>query len=238
MKVATIIGARPQFVKAAPVSRALRNADHSEVLIHTGQHYDDEMSAVFFRELDLAAPDYNLAIGSGRHGAQTGAMMAGIEEILSRETPDCVLVYGDTNSTVAGALVAAKLHQPVAHVEAGLRSFNRAMPEELNRVVTDHLRSSVVVIGDGVRPSPNGRGYVLRRLVRRVLTRLWRIDPEWTLGDLPIEPIRFTTDQFGQRIHVGAKTSRQRSPTRTILRGAPKVMESFSLVSAAARGPA
>src|SRR5262249_15584514 len=136
MKVATIVGARPQFVKAAPVSRALRSAGHSEVLIHTGQHYDDEMSAVFFRELDLAAPDYNLEIGSGPHGAQTGAMMAGIEEIVSREKPDWVLVYGDTNSTVAGALVAAKLRQRVAHIEAGLRSFNRAMPEEINRVVT------------------------------------------------------------------------------------------------------
>jgi UDP-GlcNAc3NAcA epimerase len=139
MKVVTIVGARPQFIKAAPVSRALRSARHSEVMVHTGQHYDDEMSATFFEELGLPAPDYNLDIRSGRHGAQTGAMLAGIEEILSHEQPDWVMVYGDTNSTIAGALAAAKLHQRVAHVEAGLRSFNRAMPEEINRVVTDHV---------------------------------------------------------------------------------------------------
>lgn len=140
MKIATIVGARPQFIKASAVSRALRALPEvREVLIHTGQHYDDNMSAVFFRELDVPDPQYHLGIGSGRHGAQTGQMLEAIERVLINEAPDGVLVYGDTNSTLAGALAAAKLRIPLAHVEAGLRSFNRAMPEETNRVLADHV---------------------------------------------------------------------------------------------------
>lgn len=146
LKLLTVVGARPQFVKAAALSAAIRNHNESlgqvvvsEVLVHTGQHYDVAMSDVFFAQLDLPEPEYHLSIGSGSHGAQTGAMMTAIEAACVAVSPDAMLVYGDTNSTLAGALVAAKLHIPIVHIEAGLRSFDRRMPEEVNRVLTDHV---------------------------------------------------------------------------------------------------
>lgn len=139
MKVLTVVGARPQFIKAAPVSAEFARRGIREVLVHTGQHYDHALSRCFFDELGISEPDENLAIGSGPHGEQTARMMIGLEGVITAQRPDWVLVYGDTNSTLAGALVASKAHVPLVHVEAGMRSFDRAMPEEINRVVTDHV---------------------------------------------------------------------------------------------------
>lgn len=140
MKLVTIVGARPQFIKAATVSRVIATRDDvNEVLVHTEQHYEANMSDIFFDELDIPRPDYNLGIRGGSHGVMTGRQLEAIERVLLDEKPDWVLVYGDTNSTLAGALAAAKVHILVAHVEAGLRSFNRFMPEEIDRVLTDHV---------------------------------------------------------------------------------------------------
>jgi len=178
MKIVTIVGARPQFIKAAVVSRAIENhnlksfpkENLKEVLVHTGQHYDYLMDRIFFEELEIPKPHYHLGVGSGSHGKQTGVMLERIEDVLHKEKPGAVLVYGDTNSTLAGALVAAKLNILVAHVEAGLRSYNRRMPEEVNRLATDHLSAFLFcptsqaiknLEKEGIRP---GKGRIVKNV--------------------------------------------------------------------------
>ena len=176
-KIITIIGARPQFIKTPLISSEL-NKFATEILVHTGQHYDDKMSAIFFRQLGIKKPKYNLAVGSGDQGEQTAKMLEGIEKILLKEKPDLVLIYGDTNSTLAGALAGAKLHIPVAHVEAGLRSYNREMPEEINRIVADHTstllfcptRSSVRTLkGEGISKGVHWTGDVMADIQRQLI---------------------------------------------------------------------
>ena len=163
--ILSVVGARPQFIKAAPVSRALVG-HFNEVVVHTGQHYDYGMSEVFFKEMDMREPDFNLGAGGGSHGEQTGRMLIELEKILAQVRPDCVLVYGDTNSTLAGALTAAKAGIKLAHVEAGLRSFNRSMPEEINRVLTDHVSDLLFCPTDSAVENLEKEG--IRRGVHRV----------------------------------------------------------------------
>lgn len=167
MQIVTIVGARPQFIKAATVSRVVAERNNiSEIIVHTGQHFDENMSQVFFDELEIPRPDYNLEISGSSHGRMTGRMLEGIEDVLMEQRPDWVLVYGDTNSTLAGALAAVKLHIPVAHVEAGLRSFNRAMPEEVNRVLTDHAADLLLTPTDIASRNLANEGLSRERVVQ------------------------------------------------------------------------
>jgi len=183
VKIVSIVGARPQFIKAAAISKVLRE-QHTEVLIHTGQHYDYEMSGAFFDGLELPAPDVNLRAGSGSHGAQTAAMLKGIEHILLGERPDWLLVYGDTNSTLAGALAASKLSVPIVHVEAGLRSFNRCMPEEINRVVADHLSNLLLCPSDAAAANLAAEGITQHVHV---------------VGDVMLDVLRWAQEQLRTR---------------------------------------
>ena len=160
MKCVTIIGARPQFIKAAPVSAAMIESGLDEILIHTGQHYDYEMSQVFFDELKIPPPKYNLDISGGSHAQMTGQMLESIEAVIIKESPDFVLVYGDTNSTLAGSLAASKIHVPVVHMEAGLRSFNKKMPEEVNRILTDHISALLLCPSDTAISNLKNEGIV------------------------------------------------------------------------------
>lgn len=188
-KIVTVIGARPQFIKAAVVSRAFsEHSDCEEVTIHTGQHYDKNMSDVFFDEMKIPKPHYNLGIGGGSHGQNTGRMIEAIESALLNEKPDCVLVYGDTDTTLAGALAAVKLHIPVAHVEAGLRSFNRQMPEEINRVLTDHASDILFV------PTEAAQRNLLKEGVSGENVRI--------VGDVMLDAARFYSDMADQKSNI------------------------------------
>lgn len=177
MRILSVVGARPQFVKLAPVAAAVSEAGVEHVVVHTGQHYDEKMSQSFFDTLRIPAPDVNLGVGSGSHAAQTGAMLAGLEPVFERYAPDWVLVYGDTNSTIASALCATKLHLPLAHLEAGLRSFNRRMPEEHNRVLTDHasdlcLAPTEVAVGHLTREGLADRTVLVGDVMTDVVLRV------------------------------------------------------------------
>jgi len=183
VKVVSIVGARPQFIKAAAISKVLRE-QHTELLVHTGQHYDYEMSGAFFDGLELPAPDVNLRVGSGSHGTQTAAMLTGIEHILQAERPDWLLVYGDTNSTLAGALAASKLSVPIVHVEAGLRSFNRRMPEEINRVVADHLSNLLLCPSEAAAANLDAEGITQHVHV---------------VGDVMLDVLRWAQEQLRAR---------------------------------------
>jgi UDP-GlcNAc3NAcA epimerase len=193
MKIVTVVGARPQFIKASAVSRTIESFNKErkrieEILVHTGQHYDDCMDKIFFEELQLPKPDYHMGVGSGSHARQTGIMLERIETVLEKERPDLVMVYGDTNSTLAGALAAAKLNIPVAHVEAGLRSYNRRMPEEINRLVADHLSTFLFC------PTTQGVKNLMKEGIKNSRARIVK-----NVGDVMYDSILYYSEIAGKR---------------------------------------
>lgn len=233
MTVATVVGARPQFIKAVLVSKALKRASLHEVLIHTGQHYDAEMSDVFFQQLGLPPPQIHLGVGSGSHGRQTAAMLERIEEALERVSPRLVIVYGDTNSTLAGALAAAKLRLPVAHVEAGLRSFNRRMPEEINRVLSDHISdllfcpSRIAVEnlrGEGVVRGVHLIGDVMHDALLTFSPRCEAAASEVAFRGVPLEPFALAT------VHRAENTDNEER-LRALFQGLERLAERLAVVA-------
>lgn len=202
MKIITILGARPQFIKAASVSRAIQASKHlKEVIVHTGQHFDENMSDVFFAQLDIPRPNYNLNIAGLSHGAMTGRMLEGIERVLLKEKPDCVLVYGDTNSTFAGAMAAAKLHIPVVHVEAGLRSHNPAMPEEINRILTDRVSSLLLCPTQHAMKNLRIEGFPFSTIGSETGACIQRIA---NVGDVMFDAVIYYSDRAKQSISLDA----------------------------------
>jgi len=202
MKLLTVLGARPQFIKAATVSRAVKARDDiEEIIVHTGQHFDANMSDVFFEQLDIPRPDHNLHIAGLSHGAMTGRMLEGIETLIQQEQPDWVLVYGDTNSTLAGALAAAKLHTPVAHVEAGLRSHNPAMPEEINRVLTDRVSSLLLCPTQTAVNNLKHEGFPFPAIAANVTHAPQRI---FNIGDVMYDAVLYYRERAKAQISLDA----------------------------------